>query len=302
MKIKFILGVIIIALISGCKCSNEGNDNDSLEVPDSIANKGVYKVSDEAMDKITENISSPIETAALIKSLNVPFSKEHLATTDYVDDYSTSFKQSIILGIYGADLGYLNMYNKTSVSIDYLKSIKKIANKLKIGQFFDFSTLKRLASSSENIDSLIYISQRNFKQMDEYLRENNRSNLSALTIAGAWLEGLYLTSEVYQSNPDPQLREAIGEQKIMLSNLMILLENYKNSPNFKELIQDFKKIHDIFKEVNITVEQGETEQIIDENGQLSFKQNDKSIVKITDEQLYKIIEETNKVRNNLISL
>ncbi len=138
--------------------------------------------------------------------------------------------------------------------------------------------------------------------MDEYLRENNRSNLSALTIAGAWLEGLYLTSEVYQSNPDPQLREAIGEQKIMLSNLMILLENYKNSPNFKELIQDFKKIHDIFKEVNITVEQGETEQIIDENGQLSFKQNDKSIVKITDEQLYKIIEETNKVRNNLISL
>jgi hypothetical protein len=194
------------------------------------------------------------------------------------------------------------MYSKTTVSIDYLKSIKKIADKLKIGQFFDFSTLKRLASSSENIDSLIYISQRNFKQMDEYLRENNRSNLSALMIAGAWLEGLYLTSEVYKSDPDPQLREAIGEQKVMMSNLMILLENYRNNPDFQDLIKDYKRIHKIFKEVNITIEQGETEQIIDENGQLTFKQNEKSIVKISDEQLYKIIEETNKIRNNLISL
>jgi len=302
MKIKFILGVIVIALISGCKCSNEGNEDNSLEVPDSVANKGVYEVSDQAMEKITENISSPIETAALIKSLNVPFSKEYLASTDNVDSYSTSFRQSILLGIYAADLGYLNMYSKTTVSIDYLKSIKKIADKLKIGQFFDFSTLKRLASSSENIDSLIYISQRNFKQMDEYLRENSRSNLSALMIAGAWLEGLYLTSEVYKSDPDPQLREAIGEQKVMMSNLMILLENYRNNPDFQDLIKDYKRIHKIFKEVKITIEQGETEQIIDENGQLTFKQNEKSIVKITDEQLYKIIEETNKIRNNLISL
>jgi hypothetical protein len=301
MKNKFILVLILVILaMPNCKKSNNSGNSDNLEVPDSVVNEGTLEISDQAIENMTQNISSPIETAALIKKLDVPFSRSFIASTDDIDHYNTNFKQAIILGIYGADLGYLNMYGKTSVAIDFLSSIKKLSNKLKIGQFFDFQTIKRLASSNENVDSLIYISQRNFNQMYKYLRENNRSNISVLMMAGVWIEGLYLTGQVYKMDPDPELREAIGEQKIMLSDLMILLRNYERDPDFAALIEDYEDIYDLFKKVKITYEQGEPEQVV-KDGRLIIKQNTKSIVNISDELLQKIIKRSTKVRNKLIN-
>jgi len=301
MKHKFILFLTFaILVLPACKKTNNSGNADNMEVPDSVVNKGALEVSDQAIENMTQNISSPIETAALIKKLDVPFSHDLIASTENVDYYNTNFKQAVVLGIYGADLGYLNMYGKTSAAIDFLTSIKKLSNKLKIGQFFDFRTLKRLASNNENVDSLIYISQRNFNQMYRYLRENNRSNISVLMVAGVWIEGLYITGQVYEMNPNEELREAIGEQKIMISDLMILLRNYEKNADFAKLIEDYEEIYDLFKEVKITYEQGEPERI-EEDGRLIIKQNTKSIVNISDEVLEKIIKKSRETRNKLIS-
>jgi hypothetical protein len=286
-----------LVLIS-CKSSSDKN-SDEFAVPDSVANQGVLEISDQAMKNVTQNISSHIETAALIKSLNVPFSREHLAPTG-VDDYNTQFDQAVLLGIYGADLGYLNMYSKTTVALDYLSSIRKLANSLNVGQFFDFNTLHRLAKNNENLDSLMYISQRNFNQMDKYLRENNRSNLSTLMVAGGWIEGLYLSGKVFQNRPDPELREAIGEQKIILGDLMILLKNFQKDPDFAELIEEFDRLNKLFKDVTITITKGEPKrEVVD--GRLVIQQTEKSIVNISDKLLNQIIEETIEVRNKLIN-
>jgi hypothetical protein len=300
MKFKHLIYVLpVLFVLISCRSSND-KKSDDFQVPDSVANKGVLEISEQAMENVTQNISSQIETAALIKSLNAPFSKEHLATTEYVDDYSTQFEQALILGIYGVDLGYLNMYSKTTVALDYLRSIRKLANGLKVGQFFDFVTLQRLAKNSENLDSLMYISQRNFNQMDQYLRENQRSNLSTLMVAGGWIEGLYLSGKVFQNRPDPELREAIGEQKIILGDLMILLRNFKKDPDFAELIEDFEKLNKLYKDVTITIEKGEpVRKVVD--GRLVIEQKEKSIVTISDELLQKIIKESFNIRNELIN-
>lgn len=299
MRLKYFVYIFIafFVLIS-CRSSNDEN-SDELQVPDSVANKGTLEISDEAMENVTQNISSHIETAALIKDLNVPFTKEHLASTD-VDDFNTQFDQALLLGVYGADLGYMNMYGKTSVALDYLRSIRKLANSLNVGQFFNFSTLQRLAKNDENVDSLMYISQRNFNQMDQYLRENNRSNLSTLMIAGGWIEGLYLSGKVYQNRPDPKLREAIGEQKIILGDLMILLKNFENNSDFSTLIDDFERLNALYDDVNITIEKGEPKkEVVD--GRLVIQQTEKSVVKVSDELLDEIISESVEIRNNLIN-
>ncbi|MBS3805864.1 MAG: hypothetical protein KGY60_00025 [Bacteroidales bacterium] len=301
MNGKLLLYILIaLPLIFSCKSSNDRKANDEFEVPDSVANKGVLEVSDEAMENITENISSHIETAALIKDLNAPFSKDYLAPAGKVDNYNTNFEQALILGVYGADMGYLNMYNKTTVALDYLSSIRKMANSIKVGQFFDFATLHRLAKNNEELDSLMYITQRNFNQMDQYLRENNRSNLSTLMVAGGWIEGLYLSGQVYRSRPDEELREAIGEQKIILGDLMILMRNFESDPDFKNLIEDFENIHQLYQDVTITIEQGEpTRKVVD--GRLVIEQNTKSIVNVSDELLERIIKESVEIRNKIIN-
>jgi hypothetical protein len=279
--------------------NSDGNQN--LEVPYDEVNKNVMDIGTEAVKSITENISSPVEIAAMIKSMGAPFSKGYLAPTEYAASYSTNYSQAYALGVFSADLGYLNMYNKTGSVLDYLTTIKNLANSINVGQFFDFETLKRLATNSTNLDSLKYISVHSFNQMDKSLRERKRGNLSALIIAGAWLEGIYITVEVAKDQPDPKLIEKIGEQKVILVDLMILLTSYAKDPIFKNFVNEFNTIKSKFDGIEITYEAGEPVEVI-ENGMLTIKQTDKSIVHINDVQLKSIIETVEGVRNRLIRL
>ncbi|MBN2348579.1 MAG: hypothetical protein JXJ22_07075 [Bacteroidales bacterium] len=300
--IKRIFYILIgITVLYSCRSGGEKPQDSLLEIPDSVLNEGVLEISEEVMQDIVQNISSPVEMAYLVKELGVPFSNKYLSPTDNLEDMNNSFKQAFNLGIYGADLGYLNMYNKTSIVIDYISSIKVLSDALKVGQFFDFTTLKRLAQNNQNLDSLMYISVHSFNQMDKYLRTNNRSNLSALIVAGVWMEGLYLATQVAKEAPHPQLAERIGDQKILLNDLILILENYKSDKQFKALIDDLKVIKDEFKDVTITIEKGEPEAI-EEDGMLVIVQNDVSIVHITDERLKSIINKTEEIRNRLINL
>jgi len=306
--IKRLIYIFILALIlTSCKnCTNNKNADQDFETEFNLPDSGeIYdgdlEISESAINEIVQNISSPVEMAALIKSLGVPYSKEYLASTDYVDNYDTNYKKALGLGIFGADLGYLNMYNKTGAVIDYIKAIKTLADGIRVGQFFDFTTLKRLATNNQNLDSLMYISVQNFNQMDRYLRENKRSNLSSLIVAGVWIESMYLVGEVSKKSPSAELTEKIGEQKIILSNLMILLKNYEKVPEFKGLIDDLNDIQDMYKKVIITVEKGEPEAI-EEDGMLVIKQNDKQFIEISDEIKTKRINKISDVRNKIIQL
>ena len=303
MSKRLIYILLPLLIFAACRSdkSKDMNFSKEFEVPDSVIYEGDLEISEQAIDEIVQNISSPVEIAALIKAVGVPYSKDYLATTDYVDNYNTSFKQALGLGIFGADLGYQNMYNKTGGVIDYISAIKTLADGIRVGQFFDFTTLKRLATNNQNLDSLMYISVQNFNQMDRYLRENNRSNLSSLIVAGVWIESMYLLSEVIKESPNAELSEKIGEQKIILSNLMLLLKNYERDPKFKELIDQLAEIQELYMDVTITYEKGEPEAV-EENGMLVIKQNDKQYIEISNETLFKIMEKTVEVRNNVIQL
>ncbi len=306
VMIRSILIVISVSLLSltifSCQ-SGGGGDKDftTIDIDESDYDTSMIQIGGDAMNDIVENISSPVEMAALIKSLGVEFSKDYLAPTSTVDQMHTSYSQAFNLGIYGADLGYLNMYNKTTTVLDYISVIKDLADEIKVGQFFDFTTLKRLATNNSNLDSLMDISVRSFNQMDGYLRDNNRGNLSTLIITGVWIEGLYLATQVASRSPHPDLKERIGEQKITLEKLLILLEFYKKNEHFANMLTYFQEINDLYKDITISVELGETEAI-EKDGMLIFVQNDKSFVNITDEQLNNIITKIDEVRKKLIQL
>ena len=296
-KIVYIL--LVMAFIASCKSG--GNKSGTLELDDSDIVQGDLEVSSEVMQDIIQSVSSPVEMAALVKGLGVQFSNKYLAPTDRVDELTTSFQMAFNLGVYGADLGYLNMYSKTANVIDYISAIKNLADGIRVGQFFDFTTLKRLAQNSQNLDSLMYLSVHSFNQMDQYLRDNNRSNLSALMVIGVWVEGLYLATQVANEAPHPDLAERIGEQKIILEKLILIVKNFAKDKQFAILLDELTTLNELYKDVEIVIIPGEPEPK-EENGMLVFIQNEKSVVKITDEQLKSIIDKTKEVRNRLINL
>lgn len=289
---KLALILTVILLISACK----GKKNNELNVPGYELAQGEVQIPQQAMEDIIQNVSSPIEIAAFIKDLGIPFNSFYLSDPEDADNYSTSFKMAYSLGMLGADLGYLNVYEKTGSSVNYLTAINKLADGLKVSQFFDFNTIKRLATSSSSLDSLIFLSVHSFNQMDDHLRITDRSNLSALMVAGIWIEGMYQATQSVKEIHDPKLAEYIGEQKHILNDLLLILKNYERDDQFAKLIEDYEIIKKDFDEVKITYKMGEP-QAVEEDGMLVIVQQESSLVNISDDILKQIISTTGKIRN-----
>jgi hypothetical protein len=298
-----LLPVLIICMFVCFSCRNSANKDSDFIFPeaDSIPVSEAEKLSTEAIEEIAKNISSPVEIANLLQTLAVPFSPDYLASSIDANKQTTSFDKAFTLGILGADLGYLNMYEKTGSSIDILSSIKKLAEGIRVGQFFDFETIKSLSLNKSNLDSLLYLSIDSYTKIDTYLRDNDRGQLSALMIIGVWLEGQYLATQVMTEYPDPVLRDRIGEQKIILNDLILLANPYCNrDPEFGVLCKDLQDIKEKYREIRITYTLGEpVSREVD--GALVVVQTETSVIEMTDDQLAGIIEITKNIRNKLIA-
>jgi len=294
---KLSLFIIAALLLTACGQRTSGN----LEVDMDDVQAGELQISSETMSEIIENIASPIEVAALISSLNIPFSTSYLADPEKLSTNTTSFEMAYSLGALSADLGYLNMYEKTGTAVNYLSSINRLADAIQIGQFFDFATIKRLATTSSDLDSLMFISINSFNNMDNYLRETDRSNLSALMIAGVWMEGLYLATQVAVQNSSEDLKSMIGEQKIILNDLLLVLNNFKNETVIAGYIADLETIKQTYADVKITYEVGEPETV-EKDGMLMVVQSETSTVTMSDETLNQIIVTTQKIRDRQMNL
>ncbi len=299
-KSLFVVAFVALVLQGITSCSTCSRQNQGFDIPDSIRTEGELKVKPSVMEEMVGNISSPIEMASLVKTLKVPFSQKYLATTKNVSNYNTSYAKAFNLGIFGTDLGYLNMYGKTSLVLDYITAMKNLADGINVGQFFDFTTLKRLATNNQNIDSLVFISQQSFNKMDKYLQKNNRGNLSTLMVAGVWVEGLYLSAQFLKERPnETRLAESIGEQKVILDQLMLILNNYKKDQYIADLITDLTAVKNIYDGIKITIEIGEP-KAIEVDGMLTIVQTETSTVHYTEEQMQAIITQAEIIRNKLI--
>lgn len=293
---------ILFLLLVLVSCRNGSNKQEEFIFPenDSIPLSEAEKLSPEAIADISRNISSPVEIANLLQMLEIPFSQDYLATSIDAKRQSTNFDKAIKLGILGADLGYLNMYEKTGSSLDLLSSIRQLAEDLKVGQYFDFELIKKLSQNKSNLDSLLFISIDSYSQIDTYLRANERGQLSALMIIGVWLEGQYIATQVVNKYPDNILSDRIGEQKIILNDLILLISPYCGRDNeFNRLCKDLSSIREKYNDIKITYTEGEPISV-ERDGRLEIVQTETSEVEMTPEQLQGIVQITKDIRNRLV--
>jgi hypothetical protein len=294
LLLLFIFGNM--ACESNKKIDDEKAFLDSLE----LVTLNQPEISQEVISDIIQQIPSPLEISFLIKESGNSYNNEVLNSPDNISKYNSNYHKALNLGIYGADLGYTNIYNQNQDAIFYLDAIKELANGLSIGQFFDFGTIKRLATNSQNMDSLLLISTQNFNNINTYLQEQNRSNLSILLLTGGWIEALHILCQVAEDKKSEQLKEKIGEQKIILDNIKLLLEFYRESdPNINKFYDQVMQLDAIYSQININHVYAEpTFEEVD--GMLVIKDNSTTTIDITDEDVAKIKATTAMIREQII--
>jgi hypothetical protein len=300
---KFLpISSVFLAVLFLFSCG--GNEKDeTLEVKNmnaqDTARLVAVNISEEAITNIIQSIPTPIEISSLIKDAGAQYDANMLNPAGNVSKYNSNKDIAFNIGVYSADLGYINIYEKTYSALEYLSAVKKLADEIKIGQFFDFETLKRIAANNKNYDSLLFISTDNFNKMDKHLREQKRGELSVLMITGAWLEGMHVATQVCKVKETKDLVDRVGYQKINLDNLLMILNAYNQNKYFADLATEFTRLKKIYEKVAITTEykEPETKEI---NGKLVIVDNSKSSVDISEATLQEITVAVDEIRGKLI--
>ncbi len=296
-----IIGLISVFMLGFLGCGPGSKESSEAEDADSTAVEGPA-IDDATISAILESIPSPLEISVLLKESGTKYSASILNSADNLSKYNNNYKKALNLGIYGTDLGYTNIYQQNQDGIKYLTSIKSLADGLNIGQFFDIETIGRLATNSKNLDSLLLITTQNFNSINKYLQTQSRANLSVLLLTGGWLEAMEITCQVASANPNnKQLQEKIGEQKIILENIILLLGFYKDSDeNMASLLKDMEQLKGAFDKINIVYTYKEsTMEVV--NGVAVIKDNSTTTIQITPQDVENIRTITQAVRTKIIS-
>ena len=276
------------------------------ETNTTLENEGKKKVDKELLDPDRSfnttfdgklfSVPSPVQTALLIKSLEIPFNETLLNSKDNINGYTEEGAKAMNLGIYGADLGYVTLYDQNAKAISYLSAVESLANDLGISGAFDKTFLERFESNSNNEDSMLVILSDAFRKGDNFLKENERKNTSALILTGGWLESMHLATALYQESNEPKILQRVGQQKQSLETIIELLGKYNNEGQNDTYIAQFESLNELFKEINVTYEY--VESTTNEKSKITTI-NSKMKIDISDELAEKIIAKVSEIRGSV---
>src|SRR5690606_14701784 len=203
------------------------------------------------------------------------------------DKYTSASKQALNLGIYGADLSYASVFDHTQESMLYTACVQNLAKRLDVSHAFDQATVDRMERNRNDRDSLLNIISETYWDVDAYLKENERENLSALMIAGGWVEGLYIATHVAKASDSPELRQRIAEQKLSLADLLGLLDTYDTDDEpLNAVREDIRALDGLFAGVGVA--NGET--VVEEKDGVTTVGGAGPAATLTDAQLAAISE------------
>lgn len=292
LALLILLAPILIPLES-CKCSRDKEPIDEATMQELDTLSTIIKFEDAIFP-----IPSPWQIMQVVEKLELPYNDQLLNKPDKYPQYSTSFKQALNLGVYGANLGYLSIYERTQESISYLNSIKKLSEELGINQIFDPQFFSRIEENLDNRDSLIHLMANSYRESNLYLKTNDRSDIGSLIIAGSWIESMYTLTHIATSTKNREIINRIGEQKHPLDNLIDLLTPYYyRSEHFSKLIDSLIDIAYEFDGIifNYTY----SEPVIDAKNR-SITINSKSRVIMSEYHLQIITKKIELLRNSIV--
>jgi hypothetical protein len=315
MKKTYWIWAFALLFLLGCD-NNSGDAGDTTDKPtEEQTDDSAQSMNKDIISDILQSIPSPLEISQLIKEVSTEYNVSNLNEATSVNSYNTSYRQALNLGVYSTDLGYCNLYNKNQDILNYLNSVKKLANDLGIGQYFDYETIKRLANSKDNLDSLLNMTQKNFERINGHLQEEKREYQSILILTGGWVEAVYLTTLVHKQTKEQvakgganvaksqeklnKLKEKIGEQKLTLEQILLVLDIFKTKPNFGGLITDLKELQKNYARVEIVTKQL-APKLTQKGEELIIEDVTDSQVNISEQDLEAIASLIQSIRNKII--
>jgi hypothetical protein len=289
-KLNLLLAAAVGLLAMGCS-NNEGKPKPNLDFEVDLT------TDINRAQQVFYALPSPVETAYLIQSSGVSYNMDLANPIDNVGNYSTTMQKALNFGVYGADLSYASLFNQTQTSIQYMATEKKLAEELGIFDFVDANVVDRIETTINDRDSVMEILADGFNNASDYLKDAGRAEVAALIVAGGWLEGLYLaTSLASSSSNNARIIDIVIDQRLSLTILIKLLDNYKNLPNVSTVYGWLNELQDTYDKVRAEISETKVETTAD--GKTVLTSNNSVVV---NDMIFKAIcQKTDSIRNIIV--
>ncbi len=236
--------LFLFLVVAAVSCKNNPKSGKDTSLMDQVDDK------EEAVEAV---IGYPIPTSyQVVKLLNdagAPFNIGIINPISNASKYVSTKEKAINLGIYGADLSYASTYNYTQSTREYLNVSRQLIDDLQIASPFNEDFAEKVEENIDNKDTVISLITESFYDTYNYLRKNDQDVSSVLVVAGSWIEGVYITSQIYFTSKEKEpFVDILVHQKSSLDELLELFEPIQKDENISDLRKELIKIKKTYDE------------------------------------------------------
>ena len=258
MKLNLIKsGAMALALAFLAACGGSSDKKEDANASDEF-DAAKEKLAED-VKKVVEDLPPPSEVPYLLISAGADFNPDLVNRIENLENYqSDADKAALNLGVYAADIAYLSSYEKSEVALDYMGECQKLASPVGIADAIDYGMVARFEKNMENKDSLTSIINEVMDKSGERLSDLDQLNSAALMLAGSWVEGMYISTNIVSnytvegmSEEDinlvlEPLVQVVLKQKQSLNDLLKVIEDVPQSDAVQNIKADLEKVKAIY--------------------------------------------------------
>ncbi|MFT4595541.1 MAG: hypothetical protein ACI9UR_002028 [Bacteroidia bacterium] len=228
-------------------------------------------------DAMIKNMPSPIEMAILVKHAGGEYNPDLLNDLKNIDNYLTTGKKTLNMGIYSSDVGYTSLYKQTQETVFFLDNVRKLSDAIGLSDAFNKLMFERVQANIENRDSLLQILSSSYDMANRYLKENNRMNTSVLMMAGGWVESMYLAANLGDEGGRPEniIALRVLEQEVVLGKIITSMNMIDDDPLVAEMAIKLEELSALLSAGDLKEGEGEDAVVNTEKMEVVYSKIDK---------------------------
>ncbi len=194
-------------------------------------------------------IPAPDEMFGFIKESGLTYNKALINSPQKQTSYTTPLEQTMIFGVYSADLAYTAAYEEFNESIKYFAIIQKMAENIGISGAFNEELMNNIKNNLDKPEQLLENSNDSYFSVVDYLEQNEQGDKLGIIAASGWLETVYIVANSIDYNKNEAALQRLADQKLTLDNLLMYLDKYNESTDVKEMTAMLKELEVVFETV-----------------------------------------------------
>lgn len=250
-KISFnlLLGIGILLLASSC--GGNGNETEKKDdLKDIATTSDTVNIPANNSETNLYTLPSPMQIANILKKSGLKYYPDLTNPVENSNKYNSGnmVSKTLAMGVYLSDLSYCMLNKQTQEGKNYFKTCTELSESIGLAEAFKGNNVpKRLEKNMSNSDSVSNIMSEIQMQSDNVLEENKQEYISVIAFSGAWIECMYIGTQVYAKEKNTNVTTNIIEQMGIAENIIKALKSTASKDaDVTVLLQDMNTLNDIY--------------------------------------------------------